>query len=191
MSEKEPSKELPEQKTTEDVDFEEPDIKTIVQLQREARETNDPKEKIPLYIEAAKRFLSNWGIDDLTTIEAVHLRNIVEKLLPASEEQFTHPEKFGFGDYPGGLHFDICEESAVQWLFQLYGINQKDVPEVLIIEDLTSGEKYKYERTMRKKGFKKEHELAKQGHEVDHYNEVPEDFKEYLRRLREKAHNDV
>jgi hypothetical protein len=166
--------------------------KTIADLQNEARDAKDPKEKVVLYMNAAKKHLATWGIDDLTNIEAVHLRNIVEDLLPKFEEQRKLlPEgKLDFGDYGGALHFDMCEEAAVQWLFKLYGINRKDIPEIFIVEDLTTGERYSFEKTMRKEGFVKETELRNQNHEVDHYEVVSDDFREYIKKIRGKAHHE-
>ncbi|MGA2417845.1 MAG: hypothetical protein ABSF55_01215 [Candidatus Staskawiczbacteria bacterium] len=156
---------------------------------REALKSGDQRKKIQVYIEWTKdRLKRDFGIEELSNIEGVHLRNIIEETMPQAEkeQQLIAEEKMW-----RMLWFDVAEEAAVRWLYQLYGIHEKDIPKVYILEDKNTGEKFIYQSAEKGDFEKKREELEDLGHSVWYEIKIPEDFKEYVRRLREKAHHDA
>lgn len=160
----------------------------LMRLFQEAEKTNDSKKKVALYVEFAKTQLERQlGVKDLSNIEAVRLRNMVEKLLPQYERE---TELMRQGKMKPELGFEMEEEAAFEWLYETYGIHINDIPYILFLEDSTGNREYKYEATQKKESDEKRQELEKQGHEVYGYRKIPADFKEYLRRLRDNAHGE-
>lgn len=147
----------------------------------------DKRQEIFTYTEWAKKFLERTlGISDLSALEGVHLRNTVETLLPKlkNERQLVNEGEMSH------MHLaEMEEEAAALWLYNVYGIHQKDIPWVHIIEDLTTGKKYKYEKTETDIIGRKVDELMAKGHELDDEVKVPDDFKEHLKKIREKFHH--
>lgn len=158
-------------------------------MSEQPREEKDPwvQEKQD-YIEWAQRRLErNLGIEKLSTIEGVALRNIVEELIPKyiEERKLIREGRMSMMNLA-----EIEEEAGALWLHREYGINPKDVPSVFIIEDGTTGESFSFEKVEEDLAERKLNELSELGHQCDVFMRVPDDFKEYIRRLREKEHHD-
>lgn len=138
-------------------------------------EDGDKKNEILILIhfDCARDFLSKqWGADNLSNIENIRLKTIVRECF--SEQ---------------GRDFDIGTEAAARWLFESYGINEQDIPNIYVIKDFASDRVLDtYPIDMRDLAKRKEKELNKQGCNVYCDIIIPSDFKEYLKRLREKAH---
>lgn len=79
------------------------------------------------------------------------------------------------------------EEAAGRWLIELYGIAPDDVYYNAELEDLTTHELYgpylRLDETRQKNA-----EIISQGHTPELRYTITPEFKEYLRRLREKSH---
>jgi len=155
-------------------------------LFKEAQETDDSKKKVLVYTEWAKSQLEELlDIKDLSNIEAVHLRNTVEKLLP----QFENEKELIYQGKMSALSgFEMEEEAAALWLYGVYGIRKNDIPWVYEIDDETDGKKYKYEVDDNRFDEKCD-ELREKGHIISYDCKVPDDFKEYLRRSRDNSHH--
>lgn len=159
-------------------------------MSEQPREEKDPwvQEKQD-YIEWAQNQLTKkLGIEKLSTIEGVALRNIVEELIPKyiEDRQLIREGKMSIMNLA-----EIEEEAAALWLQKEYGIHSKDVPSVFIVEDDTTGESFSFEKVEEDLAEKKFNELSELGHQCDVFTRVPDDFKEYIRRLREKEHHDI
>jgi hypothetical protein len=155
----------------------------------EAEATDDQKKKVLVYTEWAKKQLEkDLDISDLSTIEGVHLKNTVEKLLPQFEKERKLISKKKMSDVAG---FDMEEETAVLWLYETYGIHEKDIPRVFLVEDETDNKIYTFEQIQEDAAKEKYKQLIDVGHDVYVLFRVPDDFKEHLRRLREEAHHDA
>ena len=156
-------------------------------LLMEALKTGDKQMEIRAYLESAKSRLSRmFGVDNLRIIEASHLRRIVEEIMPQwkKEEELTIQ-----GEMQPDWLFDMEVEAAALWLYRLYGIHNNDVPVVYAIRDEDDQKTYIYQKTQKEESRRKEEELKRQGHKTSWGISVPDDFKEYIRRLRENAHN--
>ncbi|MGD0577093.1 MAG: hypothetical protein ABSA74_03405 [Candidatus Staskawiczbacteria bacterium] len=144
------------------------------------------RERIFRYTEWARNFLKkNFGVEDLSNIEGVSLRNVVEKLLPKIDEERMLVQE---GKMSAIQFAEIEEEAAALWLYEDYGIHPEAIPMVFIVEDETDGKKYQFEKIMEKEAREKYSELDKQGHNVYLLHRVPDDFKNYLKKIREDAH---
>ena len=82
------------------------------------------------------------------------------------------------------------EEAATLWLYDLYGIHPKDIPHTYIVEDENENTNYNFENALRSDARKKYEELKSEGHNVHFHSKIPDDFKEYIRRLREKTNHE-
>jgi hypothetical protein len=127
------------------------------------------QERIQEKLELAKQQLKCvYGIDNLTTIEKVRLHMIIKDTLDTI--------------YKEGIWSAIA-----QWLYDLYGIRPEAIPHEYITKDKTTGEIFRFKGVPEQ--WTKENELEEAGHKIESFYGIPNDFKEYLRRLREKAHN--
>jgi len=188
----------------------------------------------------AKKILKNkYGVDDLSTIEGVHLRILVEQCMREAKRDSSRVDEImreavdqekRKGEKRDDLkklaqHIDVLavdnpsSEAVARWLLE-YGINIEDVPVCDIITDKDTGKTYKifwpteikirqiaaitlseeeYNKALRvsdnfledreKEINKKMEEIKKLGHQAEVKEFVIEpEFKEYLRRLRAKAH---
>ena len=159
-------------------------------MSEQPREEKDPwvQEKQD-YIEWAQRQLEKkLGIEKLSTIEGVALRNIVEELIPKyiEDRKLIREGKMSIMNLA-----EIEEEAGALWLQREYGVHPKDVPSVFIIEDNTTGKSFSFEKVEEDLAEKKFNELSADGHDCFVSSTVPDDFKEYIRRLREKEHHDI
>jgi hypothetical protein len=127
---------------------------------------------------ASVQYLSRWyGVENLTPIEAVHLKKILRECLT-----FDQPKNKGTLS-----NFTPWLEAGDRLLYQLYNINQVDVPTWRAVTD-KEGNRYVYERWEEAKAEKKIDELSESKQLRSTKYTVTDDFKEYLRRLRERAH---
>ena len=158
----------------------------LLALYQQVEGTDDTAKKVLLYTEWSKMHLERYlDIKDLTNIEAVHLRNTVEQLLPKLEEErkLVAQEKMSAMNLA-----EIEEEAPALWLYNLYGIHPKDIPHIYVIEDETTGQKYTFEKTMEQQAREKNQELSDAGHSTYMFLTIPQDFKDYLKKLREESH---
>ncbi len=145
------------------------------------------KEEIRRQIGLAQNYLEKeFGVKNLTTIEGVRLRNIVEKLIhhkPSPNELNMLP--------------DLSTEIALRWIDELYDMRPEDIYNRTIIRDETDngkeyvhfrGENYSDVKENSRKVKQKYYELKSLGHKVSFQSPVDQKFKDYLRLVREKAH---
>jgi len=146
----------------------------------------EQKEKVNLYAEWAKTYLERYfGVTDLSNIEAVHLRNTIEELLPKVEEE----RRLVLEGKMQAMNLAKMEEEApALWLYNLYGIHPKDIPHVFVVEDDTTDKTYTFEKTMESQARQKLAELEQSGHMAYIEQKIPQDFKDYLKKVREEAH---
>ncbi|MEK7512827.1 MAG: hypothetical protein AAB601_01365 [Patescibacteria group bacterium] len=181
-------------------------------------EQSKRNEEIPQTLDRSKHHLHVvFGVDDLSTIEEVRLRDLVGKCL----EEYTQSGDAEVGEETPAdeqrvrtmAHFeDSHKEAVMRWLWELYGITPAAIPVFDLVRDKTTHEDIVVTRTTfespvaltdtnpsRKlqdiraeranRLLAKEKELRALGHDVEGEDTVvPEDFKEYLGRLREKSH---
>ncbi len=163
-------------------------------------------------IEKTKEKLAHkFGIENLTTIEGVHLRKIVEQAIKErvrdKKELLKHEELLESATDKKQRHslhnkiahsmlahmFNVSSESAARWLSELYDINPENIPEYCEMTDLDTGEKYRYNVNWgpnKDRIGSKVSELEGLGHKIKmSYLDIPEDFKKYIGILRERAHN--
>lgn len=118
---------------------------TVSEIIHEALRTKDATILTgPIFERAKKELKETLGVDDLSTIEALRLRKIVQevnKQLIDEGEGLKNPTDTGFNP---------ATESVARWLNELYGINHIDIP-------------------------------TEEG-------KTTNDFREYLRRIRNRAH---
>lgn len=162
---------------------------------QEANQNKDEEEKkkesINYYFTDSREWLkSNWGVDNLSTMEASHLRRIVGECL---DHHDWHMELLKKKEIRPGIMFaSITDEAVARWLDQLYDIKQEHAPRLAITKDLKTGETFTYEfqkeRRLQSGLFEKEEELNNLGHKFETRVKVTDDFKEHLQFLREKAH---
>lgn len=146
----------------------------------------DKNHEIQIYTEwAADKLKITLGVDNLSTIEGVYLRNAVERLMPKIKEEKILARE---GKMSSLNITEFEDEAAALWLYDMYGIHIKDIPRIYLIDDETENQTYKFERTSRGEAKKKYQELESKGHDVYFRSTIPDDFKEYVHRLRENAH---
>jgi len=165
------------------------DKEKIINLYREAKLTGDKNRLVEAHMTKVLFDLKyQYGVADLTTIELVRLRKVVEELLKQSiEEEKSEQEGSGTeGHIP-----NEPKEALSRWLFELYGIKSYDVPYEFILEERKTGKEIAHYQEMEKERAwaDKKQINARKGKKVSLSTErIPADFKEYLRRLRAKAH---
>jgi hypothetical protein len=146
----------------------------------------EEKEKVGIYTEWAKTYLErNFGVTDLSDIEGVHLRNTVEQLLPKVEQE----QKMVLEGKMEAMNFaEMEEEAPALWLYNLYGIHPKDIPHVFVVKDDTTGQAQTFEITMEDRARELAADLQAQGHRAYIMQKIPQDFKDYLKHIRQEAH---
>ncbi len=148
-----------------------------------------------------------FDVDELSTIEGVHLRHIVEqclrefkkssKVLEGITEEIARQKKeqgkadaalVERADWLGLIEFDNpTAEAAARWLSDLYGIDQADILWCDLIVDETSGESYKYLYTS-KESFRDVMAIAKTSREtVAKYDERKELIKKRKQEIAKKT----
>ncbi|MFA5886810.1 MAG: hypothetical protein WC863_03455 [Patescibacteria group bacterium] len=102
----------------------------------EAKRAGDNKLEKGFWIEASKLQLKDeFGVENLTTIEGVHLRRITEKVMDEQQLQETKRDRLSKeGDSHGAwladfaAYEDLNEEIVTRWLLELYGVTRKEIP---------------------------------------------------------------
>ena len=141
---------------------------------------------LELEVESAKDYLHDrFGISNLSTIEKVRLNGIVRECLSQSMREGEARQNENVGPTSS---FNSGEEAAVRWLKELYGISFEQIQRIEIVNDRTSGKLYSFAGLNDDAAKQKVEELEKQGHFAFINNVIPDDFKEYVRRLRANAH---
>jgi hypothetical protein len=160
----------------------------------QSKEVGPNEEELKLinhFFEFTKNWLrDDWGIDNLTTIEAAHLRRIVKEVL---EQDQWQKQLLKNKEVTAKVFFaSIQDEATARWFFELYEIKLEDLQQqrTPVIEDLTTGKIYKYTRTKSEidEESDKYVELKNLGHKLMLNTIVPNSLKEYIKILREKAH---
>ena len=172
------------------------EIRQLVRAAINAKENGNESEQTRLWMEISKLHLKNeLDIDNLTTIEGVHLHQITEQVVKEQIEQTTKRDRLQKEGDTGGAwlanlaaYGDLDDEIVDRLLLELYGIREEDIPKAYTVYD-DSGNKVL--ETMNKQAAKeKAAQTAVRGDPcffIDR-KKITEDFKEYLRRLRDKSH---
>jgi hypothetical protein len=106
-------------------------------LEEANKEGNKAKEAY-VYMQWTKdRLHDRLGIDNLSTIEGVRLRQIVQRCM---EHQRVDAEL----NVSGINTIEIDHEAAAIWLWELYGVEEKNIHKDYYVRDLNTGNGSKY-----------------------------------------------
>jgi len=161
-------------------------------------------------IEASKKILNRFGIDNLSNIEAWHLRKIAKQ---CDKEQI---ELIRLGRLRRNTSnvFDTEVEAAARWLNDLYGINYPSIVSAYPFDEIViknkKGKEFRYHyETQKEVAINKFTELYGFNFDGEDWNEgisdkkfseciklkkdrvikrISPELKEYIRRLRDNAH---
>ncbi len=148
------------------------------------------KERALGFLEPAQEFLLlNLGIDNLSTIEIVRLREFIEECLTQEAQEENWAKRGKLPLYGIWTCFPIIDEAVTRWLAELYNIDASHIPIVYRIKDSTDEKFFEYQGWQAEEYEKKIKELHQLGHNISFYPTIAKDFKEYLRRLRAKSHH--
>ena len=179
------------------------------------REAMERHEVIDLINNWVKPHLKAWfGVDNLSHIEEYRLRKIIEQCIRERQRDEAEAKKIAdeiAANSQAGVDakkshdrlrtiklsmFEPWEEAIFRWFWELYGIQRQDMPRVNIIRDRNT-EEILYQESSghydkesdRRPLLAQLADLNKTEDGVDiNIRQIPEDFKEYVRRLREKSH---
>lgn len=168
-------------------------MKNKEKILEEKIELSEEKKEVLGVFENAKKLLADaYGVENLSNIEAFRLRKLVEQCLKQNKQEIELEDKGRMNSVYG---IEPYIEAPARWLWESYGIHDDDIPWEIILTDEDTGKRYKYsgsikkQRDIGKEMRKKLDKLEKEGHDCDWESGIPDSFKEYIRRLREKAHN--
>ena len=152
----------------------------------------DPfKKEIQKQLEIAKKGMSRgWGIEELTNIELFHLRKITEDCVKQWAEEEVLQREGKFKD-AWRNRIQLPHEIMLRWLHELYGIskNELDIHSSNVVWDMDGNIMHEFDQEDDMGPEKKFEELKAKGHHnVGHLFVPSSQFKEYIRRLRHKAH---
>lgn len=153
----------------------------IKMLLNEADNSGDTKRIIFALLQTTEAWLEEmYLIKDLSTIEELKLRQIIEQCYEQQEKEIE-------AKTDGKWIFDIEVEATERWLRELYGISQDNIPMQHIIRNKTNNELFCFDS--KKEYAEIDGRLRDQGirENYSHYSIPTDDFMEYLRRLREDA----
>ncbi len=156
-----------------------------------SQEQEDPfKKEVQKQLELAKRdMFQAWGIENLTTIEGVHLRHIAEDCVKQYAEEDILQKEGKFEDAHAN-RIQLPKEIMLRWLHELYGIseNELNIHHSKMVWNMEDNTEYEFDRDDRVGPKKKIEELSAKGqHSIAQLAPTSSEFKEYIRRLREKA----
>jgi hypothetical protein len=146
------------------------------------------KQMVAIAVDKSRFMLkTKFGVKNFTTIEGVHLRHIVEEMI-----RRTHNElQLAYAGEMRSEHIiDPSVEAVFAWISRLYGIRYADIPIEASIKDKRTGEVTKY-TTYGQFLADRNHKMNKivnNGDAPEVEMTVTDDFKEYLKRIRRKAH---
>lgn len=152
-------------------------------------EINPFKQEVIKKMNAVLAYMKNeWNVDNLSTLEGVELRHLVEDAVQATIENDIRGDgdelKYNEDNNENGI--------ANKWLLSLYGIAKFQVGQFMAganAVDTTDKKIYRFPLGDIKSAIKKVKEIGEQKHNGQfHYGPGSEEFVEYLRRIREKAH---
>lgn len=148
------------------------------------------KQEAQKQLEIARRAMEDmWGIEDLTNIESFHLRHITEDCVKQYVEEEALQKEGKLKD-PSANRIHLPYEITLRWLYELYSIskNELNIHTSKVIWSLVDNSKYEFDRDDDVGPQKKIEELRAKGqHSIGELKPVSLEFKEYIRRLREKA----
>lgn len=129
----------------------------------QSSEETESRLEIKQYTDWAEDRLNRvYGVNNLSTSEGVHLRSIIERILPKIKEEKDLIEKGEMSIINGT---EVEEEAAEMWLYELYGLKERDLVN-FVVEDETTGEKHFFSPEDENLAKHKKEELLKDGHEV-------------------------
>lgn len=156
----------------------------------EAVASGDQKKRMWVYMEWAKdRLGDDFNIKDLSNLEGVSLRNVIEEVVPQSEQEQALVKENKLSPF-SHARFDVMEEAEMRWLFYNFGIKEKDIPRTYNLKDEDTGELFTFQSGQRELFEKKREELENLGHFAYPDMKITDDFKEYLQILRKKAQHE-
>ncbi len=142
------------------------------------------KERLLRDIAEVKKVMQEiYGIDNLSDIEGVRLREIVQRV----EQELDESRSEEAGKFSNGKEIDLTADVISTWLLELYEININDVKWRTTLTDAKTGE-VKYKNLSNSEYEKKRDELALSTRAYGVESKVDEEYKEYLRKVREEAH---
>lgn len=148
-------------------------------------ETREEKALREQYQHSVETLQMKFDITDLTAIEATHLKRIVKDVLHQHGQII---EQYKKGRISNRAFFNtIPGEAVARWLYELYGIRPGNVHQNYAIKDITTGEVFQFRERYSEEAGDKRHELMGEGHIIGDKWVVTGSFKEYLRRVRERA----
>ncbi|MDP4001415.1 MAG: hypothetical protein Q8P83_04225 [bacterium] len=144
---------------------------------------------VSLFIESARKMLLDvLGIENLSVIEGVRLRKIVERSVADYNKQNELVSK---GEMKSWNVINPGPESAFWWLDVLYDVRPEFLPGNIVIEDLSDSKKHVFNSlgvAERQKAEELKLKLEEQGHRVVETMVFSDEAKEYVRRKRAQAH---
>ena len=148
------------------------------------------KKEVKKQLEAAKEYMhAGWGVEDLTTIENFHLRHITEDCVKQYGEEEVL-QKQGKFEHASANRIQLPQEIVLRWLYELYGISKNEliIHQSSVVWDMEDNTMHELDRDDYVGPKKKIKELEAKGkHSIGQLSPVSSEFKEYIRRLREKA----
>lgn len=154
------------------------DIEKKVEFQEQ-----DPEIMKYVYDCATRRLEQFYGVDNLTTIEAVRLREIIKEVLRDEREYVQNVEEDA-GENPlfGQNMFSVDEEAVARWIHDLYGYRAEDIPSSYVIDGYINCKNGN-------EADKKLEEMRQKGQTAITLKAFPtEEFKIYFKKVREEAH---
>lgn len=120
-----------------------------------------------------------YGVDDLSTIESVRLRDIAKEVL---KDGLKYLQSVQDDEITGRSMFDLSDETIARWLFYLYGYKLSDIPSTYIVDGYHECENI-FEVDS------KIEELKRKGKKEFTIEAFPtEEFKHYFKKVREESH---
>ncbi len=159
------------------------------EMYAEAREEGNVQREILAICGLARHGLyRDFGITDLTIIEALRLRKIVEELLPKDKQTRESAER---GECSTANIFRVDQDAQYQWLYELYGIHFLDTRkwQRSLVLDATTEETFEFKSGDHEElASAKADELEAMSHLVITEKVYLSEFQEYIRRVRDQAH---
>jgi hypothetical protein len=153
-------------------------------------------EHVASRLEMCQRYLKKYfGVDNLSMIEGVRLRKILEQCIIREDRETRLAYK---EEIRRDMVISANLEAISQWFFDLYGFNVLDIPELIVVRDDITGQIFRFVgKTRIGELIEKKAELKELGHTFSVDKLIPfsardglctDDLKEYIRRLRARAH---
>lgn len=141
---------------------------------------------VPQYLQWSKNYLKReFDIDDLSTIEGVHLRRIVEECM---KEEKKDRKDLKAGELSSAMFIiEVEKEASARWLRDVYDIYPNDIQyEYKIWQNSDWDNPLIYHNPV--EYHDKIKELDDRGEQYTLGGNVAKEFKEYLKKLRAESH---